>query len=206
MASLAATAAGMQLSNPYATRVACENLRLFLAAHDPGQEALLLVGEAPGYRGAAQSGVPLTSTSVLIDSWDDPWDAFGARAAIDRRHRLSSTERRRRRSSGRHALGYFARHPSHLHGNAVPFHPIGATAHSNRSLRRSEVEAGREWLEWLLVIFPNSRPVALGHRATEALNALGIDHLAIRHPSRGGKTQFIEGLQLARRSTSRHES
>ena len=172
VASLAETAAGTQLSNPYAERVACENLRVFLAAHDPVQDALLLVGEAPGYRGAAQSGVPLTSISVLVDSWDDPWDAFGSINGYLSPPRAIFHREATATMVWRGAARVLPSTPLPLTWNAMPFHPIGASVHSNRSLRKSEVESGRRWLEGLLELFPNSRPVALGHRAAEALSAV----------------------------------
>ena len=158
---------------------------------------MLMVGEAPGYRGAARSGVALASIAILLDSWDDPWDAFGPSKGYIAPRNLSITKESTATMVWNGAATLLAPTPLPLTWNAVPFHPVGAGPDSNRSLRASEVACGGSWLERLMDLFPRSHPVALGNRASDALGSLGVEHLKVRHPSRGGKMQFLAGLGLA---------
>ena len=38
---------------------------------------------------------------------------------------------------------------------------------------------------------------AVGRKAERSLGALGIEHVGLRHPSQGGKADFIAGLRAA---------
>ena len=181
--------------NPYQTSHAAHNLFEFLRLHDPSSRACLLVGEAPGYRGAAVSGVPFTSLSVLLEWTDDPWGAFGhnryrAPASAMPPHQREATATMVWRTLNQE----LASEPLPLTWNAVPFHPYGSSLQSNRPLRRTEVMLGLLWLERLMEIFPQSRPLAVGRTASWALGSIGADHVRIRHPSHGGLRGFRRGI------------
>ena len=180
--------------NPYRHQVPTKNLLRFLQFQRDLSSTILLVGEAPGYRGAVRSGVPLTSLAILTEDWGDPWNAFGSRSGyIEAR-----PSRFRREATATMVWRALATHASScslpLTWNAVPFHPRGPMPHSNASLKSTSVTIGSPWLCELLSIFPNAIPVAVGRRAGEALAQLNISHASVRHPSRGGKAQFDSGL------------
>ena len=78
--------------------------------------------------------------------------------------------------------------------NAVPFQPCGLKQGSNGSLKTTQVRVGQKLLASIIGLFPRSVPVALGKRASDALEMLGIEYYALRHPSHGGKAEFIDGL------------
>jgi uracil-DNA glycosylase len=193
--SLSEVSATLELTNPYHSQSAAENLERFLSSHDPRERTLLFVGEAPGYRGAVQSGVPLCSLSVLLDDWNDPWRAFGSTSGYQgsevtlywKEATASIFWNGLAEACGEMAIP--------LTWNASPFHPTGLDGR-NRSLRLKEVEAGTRWLEGLLDIFPNCVPIAVGRMADVALTRAGLKHQVLRHPSRGGKRKFREGLRL----------
>ena len=126
---------------------------------------LLLVAEAPGFRGTRISGVPLTSERQL--SGAGPSEATATIV-----HRVLAEL----------GLGQFV-----LLWNAVPTHPhLPGNPASNRRPTRTEVEASRPFLNALA---RGRNVIAVGRLAESALGIPGI-----RHPSHGGATGFRAGL------------
>ena len=198
--SLASACPPTGFRNPYGEPVALHNLGIFFARQDPAEQRLLFVGEAPGYRGAAISGVALTSVSILTDDWQDPWGEFGPAS------QYASPEVCvfRKEATATMVWGILAElcgdGPLPITWNAVPFHPRGTKRDSNASLAPGALSIGRPWIEQILELFPNSAPIAVGRRAGEALAILGVQHAPLRHPSRGGKKDFERGLSALVRS------
>ncbi len=163
---------------------------------------MLLIGEAPGYRGAAVTGVPFCSLSILMEDWSDPWGAFGTAS----RFRACDGSSFWREATATMFWSCLAQvcgdEPMPLTWNAVPFHPR-ANDLTNRSVLADELRHGVRWLEWLLELFPNVRPIAVGRVASEGLARLGLEHASVRHPSHGGRADFARGvLGLARENGS----
>ena len=179
--------------NPYKSPEAVGNLTLFLS-RPKYTRTLLLVGEAPGYRGGSVTGVPLCSSAILITDWKDPWRRFGPDSGF-KVPKLARFSREATATMVWQALAeLFFDWPCPLTWNAVPFEPHGCRADSNGSLKPNQIEIGRQWLEQIIQLFPESTPVAVGQRAADALLELGVEYYAVRHPSRGGKQAFMEGL------------
>lgn len=194
VSSLANAKAPGGFRNPYACRTAARNLELFLSRRDPSATQMLFVGEAPGYRGAAISGVPFCSLRVLLDDWEDPWGAFGSKSGYSA---CEPSEYWREATATLFWSGVareMADWPLPLTWNAVPFHPVGPDPASNRPVIQPEIAIGRPWLELILELFPNHIALAVGRRGELALGQLGMPCTAIRHPSRGGKQEFLAGL------------
>jgi uracil-DNA glycosylase len=126
---------------------------------------VLVVAEAPGFRGTRISGVPLTSERQLSGSGPSE-----ATATIV--HRVLAEL----------GLEQFV-----LLWNAVPTHPhLPGNPVSNRRPTRTEVEASRPFLEALA---RGRSVIAVGRLAESALGLPGI-----RHPSHGGAVAFRAGL------------
>jgi uracil-DNA glycosylase len=126
---------------------------------------LLLVAEAPGYRGTRVSGIPLTSERQLTGSGP-------AEATATIVHRVLVE------------LGLEAHV---LLWNLVPTHPHSAgDARSNRRPTREEIAASRPFLAALA---RGRRVVPVGRLAHAALGAPYV-----RHPSHGGAARFRAGL------------
>jgi uracil-DNA glycosylase len=124
-----------------------DRLAAYLEAR--GTAPLLLVGEAPGYRGARISGVPFTSERQLTGVGPAEATATIVHATL---HELGVTE---------HVLLW----------NVVPTHP--GTETSNRTPTRAEIDAGvafaRELAHGRLVI-------GVGRIAAAALNVPYVRH------------------------------
>lgn len=150
MAELARTRIGATY-NQYADGPRAALLRDRLAAYlsDRAGATILLVGEAPGYRGARVSGVPFTSERQLTGA--GPAEAT---ATIVRR-----------------TLRELDLEEDVLLWNVVPTHP--GTATTNRAPTREEVEAGRRFCEPLAV---GRLVVPVGRIAEQALSRPGVRH------------------------------
>ena len=141
-----------------------ERLCAYLAAR--AGAPVLLVAEAPGYRGTRVSGVPLTSERQLTGSGP-------AEATATIVHR---------------ALAEIGLTRRVLLWNVVPTHPhVPGRPASNRRPTRAEVEASRRFLH----VLARGRLVVPVGRLAHA--ALGGEY--VRHPSHGGAAPFRESLR-----------
>ena len=142
-------------------------LRAYLERH--AAASLLLVGEAPGYRGARVSGVPFTSERQLTGG--GPAEAT---ATIVQRA-LAEVDL------------------DVLCWNVVPTHP--GTARSNRRPTHAEVEASQPFLAELAA---GRRILAVGRLAAEVTSAPYLRHPAHGGAAdfRAGLLQFCAGGRL----------
>jgi uracil-DNA glycosylase len=124
-----------------------ERLRAYLAARE--EAPILLVGEAPGYRGARVSGIPFTSERQLTGT--GPAEPT---ATIVRR-----------------TLAELGLEEQVVCWNVVPTHP--GTASTNRPPTRVEVAGGAPFLERLV---RGRRAIAVGRVAHAVLGGPYVRH------------------------------
>jgi uracil-DNA glycosylase len=134
---------------------------------------ILLVGEAPGYRGACVSGIPFTSERQLTGSGPAEATATVVHAA----------------------LADFGLSDQVLLWNVVPTHP--GTVSSNRRPTPEEVRAG---VEFARDLGRGRRVVGVGRLAAEALDAPYVRHPSRGGVAtfRTGLLQFAPGGRLVR--------
>ncbi len=144
---LAAARIGRTYNQYAASRLLRERLHSYLGAR-LGAE-LVLVGEAPGYRGARVSGIPFTSERQLTG-------AGPAEATATIVHRMLA------------ALGV---EDDVLLWNLVPTHP--GTEASNRRPTRTEIESADPFLREIVA---GRRAIAVGRLAAAALDAPYVRH------------------------------
>jgi uracil-DNA glycosylase len=144
---LAAAEIGATYNQYAAARHLRERLARYLDAR--AHAAVVLVGEAPGYRGARVSGIPFTSERQLTGSGP-------AEATATIVHRV---------------LARLGVEEEVLLWNVVPTHP--GTTTSNRRPTRAEVEASAAFLRELT---RDRIPIAVGRIAAAALDTPYIRH------------------------------
>jgi uracil-DNA glycosylase family 4 len=130
--------------------------------------SLLLVGEAPGYRGARISGIPFTSEQLLTGSGP-------AEATATIVHRV---------------LAELGIQDDVLLWNVVPTHP--GTETSNRRPTRTEMEAGLPFLQELA---RGRRAIAVGRLAHAVLGGPYVRHPS--HGGAGAFGAAMQNLSLA---------
>ncbi len=157
-----------------------------LKAHFDCKPMLMLVGEAPGFQGARFSGVPFTNEKLIlqgtvpriqcnsrISTRQIPWCEPSATIVWDTLHRLGIADRTVLWNS-------FAWHP---HEAGEPY--------SNRAPTPAELAAGLPVLRAVIEHFDGVPVVPVGKIAAKTLANLGVKCLEpVRHPARGGATDF----------------
>ncbi|WIB78807.1 uracil-DNA glycosylase [Curtobacterium sp. MCPF17_002] len=162
-------------------RLRRENLTRYLSL--VGDQAdMLLVAEAPGWRGMTNTGVPFTSMRELGSAYLVPPEPTAPWEASSRVVQAALAD-----WNG----------PLPVAWAIFPHHPFAAPDRlTNRTPRPSEVRDGAPVALALLEALGASdvRVVAVGRKAQGALALAGIDAIAVRHPAQGGAKQFTEQL------------
>ena len=190
MARLESIAPSARVVNPYSSPACSTNLSVYLRALCALPfSGHLLVGEAPGYKGCALTGIPFTSQRILKSS----------------AHPFISELRPSLDVSGSVTEASATIVWSHLETctavpalwNVFPFHPHKPDdLTSNRFPTQAEVATGQIFLQLVVEILCPNTVIAVGDAAVKALAQYfpGINFVAVRHPSFGGKADFISGI------------
>jgi uracil-DNA glycosylase len=187
--ALAGVSSSSTVSNPYSTASRLSNLRAYLGAlcaHP--YSGHLFVGEAPGYRGCAITGIPFTSERILCSGGHLFLDTILPSLTLTG----SVTERSAtivwRQFTGKSSIPAF--------WNAFPFHPhpVGVTS-GNRRPTSIEITAGTPFLHTVVEILAPHTIVAIGGVAASvtATTFPKLRHLTFPHPSYRGTAGFISG-------------
>ena len=152
---------------------------------------VLLVAEAPGYRGMTVTGVPFTSVRELAarpgpltgrpegDGFAVPESAYGWELSA------SVVQRALSRWPGARPACW----------SIYPNHPFTAGAPpTNRAPRADEVRAGAPIALELIRALGVQRVVAVGRKAQGALALAGVEAAAVRHPAQGGAGVFARQM------------
>jgi hypothetical protein len=185
-----------RLFNPYALAdpggaIRRENLARYLADMHARRPRCLMLFEAPGYRGCALTGIPVTSERIMLRGIAR-WGLFGGGYHATSGQPGGVTEMTATILWG--ALNDLAPEPP-LIWNTLPLHPHrpGQRA-SNRTPSAAEQEIGLDLIPAVIDLFGCQTILAVGRTAQHALARLGIDAIPVRHPSQGGKPEFVAGL------------
>lgn len=199
---LAALPGADDLFNPYAppgdpgAAIRRQNLTRYLTSLRRFEPRVLLLAEAPGYRGCRYSGVPVTSERIMLEGVEK-WGLFGEgyQPTSDQPDGVAEM-------TATILWGALVEHldTPPVIWNTVPLHPHRpGEPDTNRTPRVPEIRMGQPFVEAMLALFPVRTVFAVGRKAERALGELGIEHSYLRHPSQGGKADFITGLKAASR-------
>ena len=166
------------------------NLRLYLGQLDALGPRILLIGEAPSYRGGRLSGIAFVSESLMLGGVGPYLGAANGFRKATAGPRLATEASATMVWETIRGIA-----PLPILWNAFPFHPFHAgDPDTNRVPTAAELEIGQPFIEWLLRLFPIRQVVAIGNQASKSLSQLGVDHVKVRHPSQGGKRLFVQGM------------
>lgn len=153
---------------------------------------VLLLAEAPGYRGMSVSGVPFTSVRELtarpgLITGDEQGDGFEVPERPDAAWEASSGIVWRALASWRGPLP--------LLWGVYPNHPfVRGDRLTNRAPRPAEVRAGTPVALELADAFGIRTIAAVGRKAQGAMASAGVEAPALRHPAQGGALIFAAQL------------
>lgn len=181
---------GESVTNPYRDARLGENLRLYLEAmlRQTGPR-VLLVGEAPGYKGCGLTGIPFSCGTIYGSISHSILDELAGKITLD----VVESE-----NTAKIVWTYLAKQAvTPLFWNSFPFHPhpIGNTK-KNRAPTRAEIDEGGSYLKELVTLYVPDVIAGIGRKGTSCAQLSFPDREIryIRHPSYGGKSDFIRGM------------
>ena len=178
------------IANPYHNNVCKYNLLHYLQHLKDNKVDIMLIGEAPGYRGCALTGIPFTDEAQL----KCPENNY-ALGDWKRSNKNGSTVERSASIVWPAIRKY---HIIPLMWNVFPFHPYkeGNRA-SNRTPTQKELMEGHKYIDALKIIYQidDSQVFAIGKKA-KLLLGLTDDNHCIRHPANDYKKEFRPQFDL----------
>ena len=195
---MATSRAGANSTNPFdSTRsgnaIRRRNLTRYLEQVSERDPSVLLVGEAPGYRGMRITGVPFTNT-VILERGVPHFGLFGPENGYSVPADLPGVAAEPTATVMWNTLVELDLLP--LLWSAYPLHPHRpGQPLSNRKPSTAETA---EWSwSWraLQELFSIRTVVAVGNVAYDSMARDGLTVPRVRHPAHGGKVLFEQGLR-----------
>jgi hypothetical protein len=174
-----------------ANAVRRRNLRMYLEQLDAIGPRMLLIGEAVSHRGGRLTGIAFVSEAVMLAGVET---RSGRVLGADQGFRKATDGPKLSTEASATMVWGTIREltPLPLLWNAFPFHPFHeGEPESNRVPSAAELLIGQRFIEQLVRLFAFERIVAIGNQASLSLTRLSIAHTKVRHPSMGGKNQFV---------------
>ena len=169
--------------DPEEAAITSQNLLNYLRIMQDLHPTILLVGEAPGYKGCKLSGIPFTSEYHIIheDFFKDGFKVLD----IDNVDKEVSAS----------VIWNVIRHKNvmPLMWNIYPFHPLKENG-GNGKPKSKDIRLGRSILDSLLTMFDIKDIYCIGTTSRDALNNHPLYRGYIRHPSHGGKNECTRRL------------
>lgn len=169
------------------------NLAIYLQEMLDRSPKVLLVGEAPGFRGMRITGVPFTNRT-MFEGRANSFGLFGPGKGYVLPPEAAGVASEPTATVMWQVLAeleflpvLWSACPWHTH---VPGRPL-----SNRTPTAAEAALGTPFWQALTELFPIEAVVAVGNVAHRSLQRNGLDVPRIRHPAHGGRSGFKRGLE-----------
>lgn len=176
--------------NPYRDLNILNNLEAYFKYLLRNNADVLLVGEAPGYKGCRLTGIPFTSGAVIKEAHHNVFQDIGKFIKL----RQVTSE-----ITAKILWDCLNQNkPVPILWNAFPFHPHHpGKPESNRPPTISELEEGKQYLEIVYSLFKPERIGSIGKAGMKILSQLFPNRkiIHIRHPSYGGKADFLKEMR-----------
>ncbi|NYJ21215.1 uracil-DNA glycosylase [Glaciibacter psychrotolerans] len=168
------------------------NLELYLLEMAHRAPRVLLVGEAPSYRGMRITGVPFTNR-VLLQNGVSAFGLLGPGKGYVEPPDFPRVALEPTASVLWQVLAELGFLP--LLWSAFPLHPFRAgNPLTNRLPASAEIAVGRPLWQELAELFSITRVVAVGNVGYRSVVTVYPEVVKVRHPSHGGKVAFRNGL------------
>ena len=176
--------------NPYRNPDLAANLNLYLMTlKQHSNRPMLLVGEALGFKGGRLTGIPF--------SCGDVFTRFNHPLLAELKSKLILSSRESENTATMVWEYLTEKQQTPLFWNAFPFHPYHyRRPKTNRAPTVKEIQQGSIYLKQLADIFQPPVIAGIGRKGQLAAHKAFPDQVIqrIRHPSFGGKREFIEGM------------
>jgi uracil-DNA glycosylase len=169
------------------------NLELYLTEMLDRSPKVLLLGEAPGFRGMRITGVPFTNRT-MFQGPANSFGLFGQGKGYALPPEAAGVAAEPTATVMWEVLAELEFLP--LLWSACPWHTyVPGKPQSNRTPRTTEARLGTPFRQSLAELFGIHTVVAVGNVAHRSLLATGMDVPKVRHPSHGGRSGFKKGLE-----------
>jgi len=169
------------------------NLELYLQEMLDRAPKVLLLGEAPGFRGMRITGVPFTNRT-MFQGPANSFGLFGPGKGYVVPPDAAGVAAEPTATVMWEVLAELDFLP--VLWSACPWHThVPGKPQSNRTPRTTEARLGTEFWQTLVELFGIETVVAVGNVAHRSLLASGMDVPKVRHPSHGGRSGFTKGLE-----------
>lgn len=182
------------VENQYKNEICLNNLKIYLTKMIANNPKILIIGEAPGYKECAQTGIPFTDERNMLENNNT---IFG----LNKGYKVHNEKNLYKERTSKIVFDTIKGKENRiLMWNIFPFHPYNAEKiEGNRTPNNNEIEEGFEFTINLLNIFKNIKKeniYAIGRKAQNVLekNAIILPQKYIRHPSNGGANEFRKNM------------
>jgi uracil-DNA glycosylase len=168
------------------------NLELYLEEMLDRAPKVLLLGEAPGFRGMRITGVPFTNRT-MFQGPANSFGLFGPGKGYVLPADAAGVAAEPTATVMWEVLAELQFLP--LLWSACPWHThVPGKPQSNRTPRTSDTRLGTPFWQSLAGLFGIDSVVAVGNVAHRSLLLNGMEVAKVRHPSHGGRSGFKNGL------------
>jgi hypothetical protein len=185
------------VTNQYKSEIKRQLLSKYLCKMLKNGSKILIMGEAGGHKGALHSGIPFTSTNLILKH---------NLLSFLRSDGLSKKLFHSSESSATIVYSFFDLNQETFSKvviwNSFPFHPHKDNLNSNRKPSSAELDESEKYILKLFEIFHFEEYYPIGNVADSQFQKLiekkmipKFDYgVVVRHPSFGGKSKFIQNM------------